>query len=32
MTDLAQLPWSCGSGNKYKKCCLDADEAKGGIF
>ena len=25
-------PCPCGSGKKYKKCCLDADEAKGGIF
>ncbi len=25
-------PCSCGSGKKYKKCCLDADEIKGGIF
>lgn len=30
MTDLAQLPWPCGSGNKYKKCCLDANDAKEG--
>lgn len=25
-------PCPCGSGKKYKKCCLDADEARGGIF
>ncbi len=25
-------PCPCGSGKKYKKCCLDADEAKGEIF
>lgn len=23
-------PCPCGSGKKYKKCCLDADEARGG--
>ena len=22
-------PCPCGSGKKYKKCCLDADEARG---
>lgn len=25
-------PCPCGSGKKYKKCCLDADEAKGANF
>ena len=28
MTDLDQLPWMCGSGNKYKICCLDTNDAK----
>ena len=23
-------PCHCGSGRKYKKCCLGADEARGG--
>jgi uncharacterized protein YecA (UPF0149 family) len=23
-------PCLCGSGKKYKKCCLDKDEARGG--
>lgn len=25
-------PCPCGSGKKYKKCCLDKDEVGGGIF